>query len=206
MRTVFACAVLLVLTTGFAMAGPLHDAARKGDAAAIFKLLEAGEPIDEQDDSGATALFLATLAGSFAATDQLILRQADMSIRTNDGLTPLHGAALGGRTDVMSFFIKGEHHNPMITIDIDDNANTEGLTPLMVAAEHGYGDLVAYLVTWQADVEKTDKAGRTVLTRAGMKGDQQQIVDILLRSRATCQEIDPAWFEQCTARKAELGL
>src|SRR5436853_3685161 len=64
----------------------------------------------------------------------------------------------------------------------DVNArDAQGATPLMLAAEAGKGQSVAALrLNKLADLEITDNAGLTALTRAGLKG-QKMIVNILIR-------------------------
>lgn len=89
-------------------------------------------------------------------------------------------------------------------LDIDDAENEIGVTPLIAATDENRGNVVAYLAFTGADIEVTDKQGQTALTHAGLKG-YDEIVTILLRVDAACQEIDPTWLAQCTERKAALA-
>lgn len=196
---------LLLMSTGAALAGPLHDAARAGDNSLVLKLIKSGVNIDEQDETGATPLFAAAQTGHEWVIDQLLMNKADMSIRDNNGMTALHAAAATGSAQVVSWLINGPDHNSLITIDIDDNANTLGVTPLMVAADKGHGNVVAYLKVYGADVEKPDPDGYTALTRVGRRGNDE-VIAILLRLGAKCQEVDPTWFEDCRKRRTALGL
>jgi ankyrin repeat protein len=196
---------VLFLSGGLATGAPLHDAAAADDRLLALKLLKAGADINERDETGATPLFVAARMGLYEMVDLLVLNQADTSIRDNDGFAPLHAAAMSGNASVLSFFVNGPDHNPEVKVGIDDNANTRGVTALAVAAEAGHNNLVAYLIGFGADVEVTDSDGYTALSRVGPKG-QEQLVTILLRSRATCQAIDPVWKAECDKRKAALGL
>ncbi len=65
--------------------------------------------------------------------------------------------------------------------------------------------MLAYLIVAGADLEITERHGYTALTRAGYHG-HDEVIALLLRAGAACQEIDPLWLKDCTARKAALGL
>lgn len=200
-----AVAIVFALTPGLAFAGPLHDAARAGDKAAIQKLLDAGANINELDETGETALMAAALAGKdlWATIDYLLVRGADHTIRNDRGMTVLHAAAFSGDIGGVAYFV-GE--GPLnVPIDINDHDNKFGVTPLIVAAEENHGNVVAQLITLGADMEITERHGYTALTRAAYKG-HEQIINILLRSGAVCQEIDPMWHADCEKRKAAMGL
>ncbi|TJX23284.1 MAG: hypothetical protein E5W21_33215, partial [Mesorhizobium sp.] len=70
-------------------AAAIHDAATKGDVAAITAALDAGAGVDESDGK-ATPLYLAVKSGHFAAAKLLMDRGADV----NAAPTPLLGPAL----------------------------------------------------------------------------------------------------------------
>jgi ankyrin repeat protein len=206
MRAILAGAALtLLLTAGVAVGGPIHDAAQAGDEVAIQKLLDAGTDINERNGNGETALFAAALVyGRDKTMDYLLQRSADFTIRNNDGLTVLHAAALAGDGESVAYYFgsDGPGHWP---IDLNDQDNELGVTPLMLAAEEGHGNVVAYMVFGGADTEITARDGTTALARAG-KNARDEVVTILLRAGAVCQEIDPAWLADCKKRKAEMGL
>jgi len=67
---------------------PLHEAAVKGDAAAVAALLDAGADPDARTEKGATPLHIATLKGHAAAIAPLLDAGADPDARTEDGTTP----------------------------------------------------------------------------------------------------------------------
>jgi ankyrin repeat protein len=187
---------------GPALAGPLHDAARAGESDLLHELLAGGASIDERDDLGATPLIVAAAAGHTPIVDYLLTNGADMTLRDNRGWTALHAAAQAGDGMGVAFFVgEGPFHGKL---DIDDAENELGVTPLIAAAEQNRGNIVAYLASTGADIELADKQGRTALTIAGLKGNDE-IVTILLRVGAVCQEGDPTWLAECTERKAALG-
>jgi ankyrin repeat protein len=196
------CALVFFLSSTV-LAGPLHDAAREGDRALLAQLLRDGANIDEQDETGETALFAAALAAEPKVIDQLMVAGADAAIRNDRGMSSLHAAAFGGDAEAVHLLL-GE--GPFAKrVDVNDADNKFGVTPLIVAAEENEGDIVAYLITVGADKEIAERHGYTALTRAAYHG-HDQIVTILLRSGAKCQEIDPVWFAECAKRRTAMGL
>lgn len=205
MRLLSIVALIFAVTPAVAppvIAGPLHDAARAGDGAAIAQLLRDGADIDEQDETGETALFAAALMGDAKIIDQLMIAGADAAIRNDRGMTALHAAAAGGDAEAVSVLVGDAKLSARI--DIDDHDNKFGVTALIVAAEENEGDIVAHLIGLGADKEITERHGYTALTRAAYHG-HDQIVTILLRTGAACQEIDPVWKLECDKRRAALG-
>jgi uncharacterized protein len=196
-------AAALALTPTLALAGPLHDAARAGDGALIQKLLDGGASINELDETGETPLLSAALAGQTATVDLLLERQADPKARNDRGMTVLHAAAFAGDDNAVAEFLGGGSTDA--AIDLNDQENKFGVTPLIVAAEENHPGVVAYLILAGADLEIKERHGYTALSRAGYQG-HNEVIALLLKAGATCQEGDPVWLKECTARKAALGL
>jgi ankyrin repeat protein len=184
-------------------AAPIHDAARAGDGAAIAQLLRDGADINEQDETGETALFAAALAAMPKIIDQLMVAGADAAIRNDRGMTAVHAAAFGGNPEAVSLLVGDAKFTARV--DLNDHDNKFGVTPLIIAAEEDEGDVLAHLIGLDADLEITERHGYTALTRAAYHG-HDQIVTILLRSGAQCQTIDPVWHVECTRLRGEMGL
>jgi ankyrin repeat protein len=201
-RTLVA-AVALALAPTLALAGPLHDAARAGDEMLIQKLLDGGASIDDLDETGETPLISAALAGQTTTVDLLLRRQADAKLRNDRGMTVLHAAAFAGDDTAVAELIGGGAAKA--AIDINDHENKFGVTPLIAAAEENHPGVVAYLILAGADLEITERHGYTALSRAGYHGNNE-VIALLLKAGAACQEADPFWLKDCTARKAALGL
>jgi ankyrin repeat protein len=193
-------AVILIATA--AVSAPLHEAARARDGAAIVQLLKAGADINERDENGETPIFAAATTGDATIIDQLMIAGADAAIRNNEGLTAAHAAAASGDSEAVSVLVGDAKLSKRI--ELDDHDNELGITALMVAVDADEGDVVAHLIGLGADKEIADREGRTALTHALERG-HDQIVTILLRSGALCQDIDAALKAKCDARKAELG-
>ena len=179
-----------------AMANPIHDAARVGDAEAVTSLLNQGVNIEDRETTGETPLISAALAGQTQIVNLLLDRHAAIEARNDRGLTPLHAAAYGGHVDTVAALI--EHGAA-----VDDNQNRYHTTPLIVAAEDGRSDIVELLIAKGVDLETKEANGFTALTQAWAvyKWDT---VDVLLKAGAACQPkeiIGEAWATECNKRK-----
>lgn len=112
MRLVLISAVLGV-TASTILAEPIHDAAIRGDAEAVRRLLADGTPVDQFDTTDpygrkTTALFKATMAGRIEVIELLLDAGANPTLLPSDGksdLHPLQVAAKAGRTDILRMFL-----------------------------------------------------------------------------------------------------
>ena len=128
-------AIVLALVIGIApavLAGPLHDAAGKGDLATVETLLAGGAKIDERGTNGETALILAVLAGKDAVAGFSSSRGPGVTATNQGGFTPLHAAAYAGDTGIAELLL--EH-------GADVNAKSCSVSPLHAAAED-HADMV----------------------------------------------------------------
>ncbi len=124
-----------------AQGGPLHDASKSGDLAAIAANLAAGADIEEQD-RGVTPLFLAVRSGQRKAAELLIERGANVNNASAIGL-PLTIAVMTNSVDLIQL---------LLAHGADANAATSGQTMLHFAAANGCLDCVKALVEAGADV------------------------------------------------------
>jgi ankyrin repeat protein len=87
----------------------LHDAVKKGDLAAVDKLLEDEDAdVDELDSAGTTALYHACKSNRMDIVELLIERGAEMDEDWDCGSrkAPLYAAAKEGHTDLVAFLLK----------------------------------------------------------------------------------------------------
>lgn len=119
----------------------LHDAAKRGDLAAIVTALDAGADIEEQQ-KGVTPLFLAVSNGHPEAAELLIDRGADVNHESALGL-PITVAVLKNSVDLIRL---------LITHGADPNAAARGEHMLHFAVANGCLDCVEVLVEAGADV------------------------------------------------------
>jgi ankyrin repeat protein len=198
LRYASAAASLLCLSLSSAAAAPIHDAARSGDLALVGQLLAKGQALDERDDTAETPLITAALAGRTAVVLDLIRRGADVKARNDRGMTALHAAAFAGDQVAVDALLKAG-------VAVNEAENKFKVTPLIVAAEENHPELVEALIDRGAGIEITEAHGYTALTRSGFK-ERNEIIALLLKRGAACQEIDPIWQKECMKRKAEMGL
>src|SRR3954465_12531534 len=77
---------LVVAFTGVAFAGPIHDAARKGDAKKIQALLQQDPKlVSDKDSNGDTPLHIACLHAQVAAAQALLDAGADVNAKNSYG-------------------------------------------------------------------------------------------------------------------------
>lgn len=141
---------------------PLLDAVAFGSPEAVAALLRAGADANAQTDLGATPLIWA--AGDPVKTRLLLGADADVRARSRAGNTPLLVAAArdGGAATVLLLLDRGADPN-----EADEN----GVTPLLAGARSGDRQTVEHLLARQCDPNRADKAGMTALQYAAGHGD-----------------------------------
>lgn len=156
---------------------PLFYAIKKRNQALVELLLEQNIEIDAQDIFGRTPLFHAVQYCSFSIAQILLQRHANPNITAfddrKDDLASINITDVDVSDD--QFFqeklkIHREQGSP---------SKRRNLTPLLVAAEAGQGDLVKALLKNGADPNHRDGDGNTAICLAAGKGFEA-IVKILL--------------------------
>jgi cytochrome c len=122
-------------------AAAIHEAAKRGDVAAIEAALEAGAEVNAVDGGG-TALYFAARRGQLEAVKMLVKRGADVNAKAKLG-QPLMGAVAKQRIEIIKFLLAN---------GADPNAHVDSQTVLHVAAGQGCLECVKLLVEAKADV------------------------------------------------------
>jgi ankyrin repeat protein len=151
----------------------IADAAMKGDAASIQKLIAAGADVDLPQNDGMTALHWAADRGDSATVAALLKAKADVKPMTvNGGYTPLMLAARAGNAAVVK---------QLLASGADPKAVSEGgATALHFAAEAGNVDVVNALIAKGADVNAKEPIwGQTPLVFAAEENRADAIVALL---------------------------
>ena len=104
-RTVF---IMMILMVPFISCTSLNDAAMKGDASAVQKLISQGEDINAKDSKGKTALMYAAEKGQAETARILIDAAADVNAKDNDGKTALMYAAESNNLEIVKYLIAGK--------------------------------------------------------------------------------------------------
>ena len=149
-----------VAQTGFAPLRPtprqttrmnqgLFDAARKGDAETVSKLLAEGADKNVKDGQDLTLLHWAANNGHQSVVQVLLQARAEVDPKDKRGLTPLYWAARKGHASVVEALLQA---------GADKNVKDEqGVTPLHWAANDGHESAVEVLLRAGADKEAKDK-------------------------------------------------
>lgn len=112
------------------------DAARKGDAALLAPMLDAGMPLNLADEKGNSLVMLASYHGHGDLTEMLLERGAMPDQRNDRNQTPLAGVAFKGHLEIAKLLVK---HGADPAAD-----QGGGRYPVQFAAMFGHPELVAY--------------------------------------------------------------
>jgi ankyrin repeat protein len=176
-----AVAELLRQHGGYTEASQISDAAQSGDLGRVYTLLKASD--------GQTPLHVAAGKGYEDAAELLLGNGADVNAKDQFGATPLHAAielpglpaplinSPGGR-------LKKRGNRALVELLIANKADIDakdkhGVTPLHLAAYHGYGDIAELLLANHAQVDGGAISGETPLREAAHRGFNG-IVELLL--------------------------
>lgn len=174
MKTLTLCVCLLVgmpcLVASVAQAGPLHEAAVKGDLNEVERLIAEGAKVNAKDKDGNTPLHSAVINGHATVTALLIAKGAKVKEKNKTGYTPLHAAAYHGEKAAAELLIaKGAK------VNVKDKY---GRTPLTLAESKGHMNIVELLQHHRAKgavplpSEITPKKAQLVLEAPGLEDAQ----------------------------------
>lgn len=157
---------------------PLHAAAARDDVATIDKLLSEGVKIDARDNTGATALLVATHQNIIDAARALIEAGADVNAKDNIEDSPYLYAGARGHLEILKMTLS---HGADLT-----STNRYGGTALIPASERGHVETVRTLIEAGVDVDHVNKLSWTALLEAIILGDggerHQQVVALLVEA------------------------
>lgn len=161
----------------YAKRTPLSSAAESGFAEVAGLLLSAGAALEEADEDGRTALWLAARHSRLAAARLLLQHGADPTLKDNKGVSVLEAAMVDAKKInedlVLALLSKG-------IADVNDTAGS----PLRDAVKAGKRGVVEALLTNGASIElKPGSAGSMPLHEACQRGDEY-LVGLLVRARA----------------------
>lgn len=117
------------------------DLARDGQTGALQARLDAGLPVDQQDEKGNTFLMLAAYHGRADTVAMLLKAGASVDLRNAKGQTPLGGVAFKGFTDIATL---------LLDAGADPVADQGGSTPADFATMFGRHEILALLRERQA--------------------------------------------------------
>ncbi|KAJ8728653.1 hypothetical protein PYW07_006349 [Mythimna separata] len=136
--------------------------------------LRRGAGVNVQDDNGYTPLHQACLNGHKDIVRVLLSVGASPCIVDKKGATPLHLAAFNGDTDVCWMLLA--HNNPPCNVD---QLTSDHETALLIAAQFGYINVVAQLITRGADVTIKNNNDESALDLAAQYGRLEVVKHLL---------------------------
>lgn len=186
----FICAVALIcgaflfsMTVSHSQANrddSLIVAARRGDIAAMKKLLGEGAGVKARDGGGRTALLAATHGNHVESARLLIAAGADVNAKDNMEDSAFLYAGAEGRNEILKMTLAAG-------ADLK-STNRYGGTALIPAAHHGHPETVKILLATAIDKDHVNKLGWTALLEAVMLGDggktHTEIVRLLIEAGA----------------------
>ncbi|XP_029652975.1 E3 ubiquitin-protein ligase MIB2 [Octopus sinensis] len=164
----------------------LMVACRLGDTRLVNMFIGAGANLDISDRFHNTALHYAVIGQRCDVVALMLSKGADVNIQDVQGNNPLH-LALKKKVsqDIMeALLMTGGRH----TIRVNQR-NEHGCTPLHLACDGGYTDIVRLLLTSRADVNTGDNLGNTPL-HLSCGGVYADIVKLLVDARADVNKRD----------------
>ena len=201
-------------TTGKTM---LHHAADTLDAAAVALILKTGV-VSVPDDEGQTPLSLVyrnpsdnasaqiasdlllagaePLRGDFSYFETAVLKR-NLSMRFEEGKTPLHIAAANGHTGYVNFLL--ERKVPVSVKDVSSS------TPLHEAVRNGHIESTGALLAANADPNQKDASGNTSLHLVMPQASRSKIFMQLLAANADPNQKD-SYGETPLHIAARLGM
>jgi len=211
---------------------PLHVASQHVNHNNMELLLKSGAVVDEQDNDKMTPLLLASQSPRSGSAAWLLLNNgASVKVQNSHGQTPLHLASENNFPDVVELMLQlgaevnardnddmtpllccatGPYRSSAVGQLLLENGasvhdrNRHGQTPLHLASENNYPEIVALLLTFGANVDAQDNNHMTPLHVAlsssswqsgspcsswsswssSSSGDLKKVIDLLLEHHA----------------------
>ena len=167
MHTVLSSLIIALVFAVKAHAGPVGDAAKKGDIAGLEELMASGADANEED-AMASPLHWAAMNGHAEAVKILTAHGAQLDAQSDMLGTPLHAAAGFGRKEALqSLLAEGA--------DVEAR-NREDFTPLITAIIKKKTDIVTVLLNAGADPNAVS-IGKSPVFGNGPLGPLQVAID-----------------------------
>jgi ankyrin repeat protein len=144
-------------------ASDMLEAAQRGDAVALKRLIAAGAPLDPVDAAKRTPLLLAVEYNHLQAAAALLDAGANINAQADNKDSPWLQAGALGRTEMLRLMIP---RGPDLSL-----RNRFGGNALIPACERAHVDTVKLLLTTAIDVDHVNNLGWTCLLEIVILGD-----------------------------------
>jgi hypothetical protein len=142
----------------------LHEAAAKGDAAEIEKLIAAGEKPNIQDSKSRTPLHVAVFLKKYDAARALLKAGANPNALEYERYDPITIAAVANDVEMLKILLEGGASAKNITSRYDGTA-------LIAAAHLGHAEIVKLLIAAKAPLNHVNNLGWTALMESIVLGN-----------------------------------
>ena len=167
---------------------PLAEAAAQGSVWAVNRLLEAKADVNVKDADGKNPLMIALDEGHQEMVVPLLQHGTDIDAQDNDGVSAIHLAADTGNLAAVRILLE---RKPLLQQTGESYWNQ---TPIHLAAEHDYDEIVKELHQYGADLEVRCKGGFRPIHVAAFH-DSLKVAQLLAKLRA---ELNPLCEDERT--------
>ena len=150
-------------------------ASQVGDISMILRFLDKGDDINMLDSQGNNALMIAVLNKQRESVRTLIKRDANVNLRNQDGKSALWYSVESGDLPITKLLLDAGAE-----VNVQDNEF--GQTPIFIAAQKNYTDLVSLLVAHRADANIKDIHGETAIPKDATTHNEAQKLLVALES------------------------
>lgn len=162
---------------------PLYIAASNGRCDIVELLLKNGCDRNKSDFLNETPLYVATYQGHIEVVRVLIKHKCDPTIGDVNNQTPIHMASFKNYPLIIKLLLESNHQN---IIDATDN---KGQTPLLIAADNGFTEIVQMLLQSRAKPDIMNHLSQSPLYLACQNG-HINIVNLLLKYGSDTNKVD----------------
>jgi len=146
----------------------LMRAALAGDLKTVKMLLKSGADPNGRNDEGRTALMFAAINRKTSCAKELLRYGAEVNVVANDGGTALLLAASEGDSELVEILLnKGA--------DVSARFHKTENTPLKLAREHGYDDIVRLLQAAGASRQLAERGKRLMRLSQSKVGTSKKV-------------------------------
>ncbi|CAE7840320.1 unnamed protein product [Symbiodinium sp. CCMP2592] len=144
------------------------------DQVTLEHLIKQKANLESRDETGATALHIATTRNMASTVSWLLRHRADCFAKDGDGYHALTWACIKGHLQIVKILLEAR-------ASIEEAASSSGKTPLSLAAERGHMEVVEELLAKQARLDQTNTDGSTPLHAAAHQCEVEVVARLLSR-------------------------